>query len=228
MRCGRPMSMIASSAARTERPVNSTSSTKHNTFAADVLRQLSRRQLHRRAARREVVAVQSDVQRTDRHRLALDLLDRVARRCASGTPRVCMPSSTRSRVPLCASTISCAMRTMARRTSSEVINTRSDTNRPPIRGSGANSGSCRLGGYAGALHRRLPFRPRGTGLKGQVGFQYSSAGGGAGQPTEENRHLLCRSPLPIVALEPVLPPAPLSNHKSRRSGIRSSGGPTLP
>src|SRR5438094_340477 len=43
---------------------------------------------------------------------------RAARRCASGTPRLWTPTITRSSVPPLRSTISCAMRTNARRSSS--------------------------------------------------------------------------------------------------------------
>src|SRR5687767_13490813 len=103
-----------------------------------------------------------------------------------GTPRVRMPMSTRSRLPLCDSTISCAIRTMARRTSSELSRT---TSRLPD-GESGRSGEVvaikkksfqgrtsprRLRGHSARKYsRRLPFRPHGTGLKVVGRVDYST------------------------------------------------------
>ena len=113
---GRPRSPSASSAARMVRPEKSTSSTRRPRSCRRCRRRGRRCGSRARAGSQpQVVAVHRDVERADRDRRALD-----ARRCASasrrarGTPRVGMPSRTRSSAPLLRSRISWAIRVRAR------------------------------------------------------------------------------------------------------------------
>ena len=118
----RPWSASASSAARTVRPVNSTSSTRTTTWpvrstgisvtssgSTGPQCRCRRGRRRRRACRAATVGA-----RRSRASAA-------TRRSASGTPPVWSPTTTRSSVPWLRSTISWAMRTSARRTSSGSI-----------------------------------------------------------------------------------------------------------
>ena len=122
-RAGRPRSFSASRAARTVRPENSTSSTRTTILPSmpaggTSVRPSARAGRSRRSSRYMVMSSEPV-----RDRTALDLLRcRAARRRASGTPRVGMPSSTTSPAPLVRSRISWAIRVSARRISAALQN----------------------------------------------------------------------------------------------------------
>ena len=147
-------------------------------LAGDVEGDVAGRDLDAGAAGREVVAVEADVEDADGQSAFLDLLNRGGDAAGEGTPRVRMPMITRSRVPRWASTISWAMRTRARCRSSAVMRTRSGiVKEPPITRMAARTAYA-VRAWRGVVHHRLPFRPRGTGLKGQVTREYRRGSSG--------------------------------------------------
>ena len=111
---GRPMSLSASSAARMVRPENSTSSTRTTTLpsmppAGISVCSSARAGFIRRSSR--YIVTSSEPTGTSYPSTAAI---RSAIRSASGTPRLGMPSRTRSSAPLLRSRISCEMRVSAR------------------------------------------------------------------------------------------------------------------
>jgi hypothetical protein len=110
---------------------------------------------------REVVAVEGDVECTDRDVDRFVLAIASAMRRANGTPRRWIPISSRPDVPACFSTISCERRIVARRISSAVM-----IRRPVIRTFLASLGHAggltgprakgQTRGYRATLSRRGP------------------------------------------------------------------------